>query len=63
MGNALLLFNISRPRWLIELSNMTQTASPTLVEDSRCLRIWRTAQKGSWRSRVIRVPSIAAYCG
>ena len=35
MGDALLLFNISRPRRLIELSNVTQMASRTLAENSR----------------------------
>jgi hypothetical protein len=34
MGDALLLFNISRPRPLIELSNVAQMASRTLAENS-----------------------------
>jgi hypothetical protein len=34
MGVALLLFNLSRPRRLIELSNLTQTASRTLAENT-----------------------------
>jgi hypothetical protein len=35
MGVVLLLFNISRPRRLIELSKVSQTASRTLAENSR----------------------------
>src|SRR5271165_6875705 len=35
MGDALLLFNISRPQRLTELSNMTQMASRTLAGNSR----------------------------
>jgi uncharacterized protein with ParB-like and HNH nuclease domain len=38
MGVALLLFNLSRPRRLIELSNLTQTASRTLAENTRSSR-------------------------
>jgi hypothetical protein len=34
MGVVLLLFNISRPRRLIELSNVTHRASRTLAENS-----------------------------
>src|SRR5664279_4165425 len=35
MGDALLLFNISRPQRLTELSNVTQMASRTLAGNSR----------------------------
>jgi hypothetical protein len=35
MGVALLLFNLSRPPRLIELSNLTQTASRTLAENTQ----------------------------
>jgi len=35
VGDALLLFNISRPQRLIELSNETQMPSRTLAENSR----------------------------
>jgi hypothetical protein len=38
MGVVLLLFNLSRPRRLIELSNVTQTASRTLAENSLCIK-------------------------
>jgi hypothetical protein len=34
MGVALLLFNLSRPRRLIELSKLTQTASRTVAENT-----------------------------
>jgi hypothetical protein len=37
MGVALLLFNLSRPRRLIELSNLTHTASRTSAENTRSL--------------------------
>lgn len=38
MGVVLLLFNISRPRRLFELSNVTHMASRTLAENSpKCL--------------------------
>src|ERR1017187_9091354 len=36
MGDALLLFNISRPQRLTELSNVTQMASRTLAGNSQC---------------------------
>ena len=35
MGDALLLFNISRPQRLTELSNVTQMASRTLAGNSQ----------------------------
>src|SRR5664280_3849802 len=38
MGDALLLFNISRPQRLTELSNVTQMASRTLAGNSRYIR-------------------------
>jgi hypothetical protein len=37
MGVALLLFNISRPQRLTELSNVTQMASRTLAGNSQCI--------------------------
>src|SRR5271166_1652654 len=37
MGDALLLFNISRPQRLTELSNVTQMASRTLAGNSRSI--------------------------
>jgi hypothetical protein len=37
MGNALLLFNLSRPRRLIELNNLTQTASRNLAENTQMI--------------------------
>src|SRR5664280_217393 len=47
MGDALLLFNISRPQRLTELSNVTQMASRTLAGNSRwtdCARSRRARQ-------------------
>ena len=41
----LLLFNIRRPRRLIELSNVTQMASRTLAENSRCFASTWTLRK------------------
>src|SRR5271166_779618 len=45
MGDALLLFNISRPQRLTELSNVTQMASRTLAGNSQCSDPARTGSR------------------
>src|ERR1035441_5847597 len=50
MGDALLLFNISRPQRLTELSNVTQMASRTLAGNSR-----RSGRGGGFRARFSQV--------
>src|SRR5271157_2106948 len=48
MGDALLLFNISRPQRLTELSNMTQMASRTLAGNSRAAAVSATDLRWEW---------------
>src|SRR5664280_1745317 len=45
MGDALLLFNISRPQRLTELSNVTQMASRTLAGNSQSIVQGRLLEK------------------
>src|ERR1035441_1367292 len=45
MGDALLLFNISRPQRLTELSNVTQMASRTLAGNSQASADWSVMKR------------------
>ena len=63
MGDALLLFNISRPQRLTELSNVTQMASRTLAENSQSADIVLPTTDGrEIRLRRITEPTIEQEC-
>src|SRR5664280_1095672 len=64
MGDALLLFNISRPQRLTELSNVTQMASRTLAGNSPCFAgCWRRLRENSTSPPPVLKTPQAPCCG